>query len=122
MGGCHGRNEDAPGNLNAHAVKYHMGASMYLDLFQLIWNIIDSPYNMEEPTKDIYIDTFGQPVQLSLEDERGLSELNFNDFTLNTRFMEDLRNTIRNHDVGKELFRALLNRPLEQIVLDENAL
>lgn len=122
IGGCNGRNEDAPGNLNAHAVKYHMGASMYLDLFQLIWNIIDSPYNMEEPTKDIYIDTFGQPVQLSLEDERGLSELNFNDFTLNTRFMEDLRNTIRNHDVGKELFRALLNRPLEQIVPDENAL
>lgn len=122
MGGCHGRNEDAPGNLNAHATKFHLGSCMYLDLFQLIWNIIDSPYNMEEPTKDIYVDTFGQPVQLSLEDERSLSEINFNDFTLSSKFMEELRNIIRNHEVGKELFRAFLNRPLEQIVPEEGAL
>jgi hypothetical protein len=111
-GKCPPRHEIV-GNLNRHAAKHHMGMGIFLDIFQPFTNVINPPLNAISPSKNIYIDSLGQPVQVYLTDMIDLKSIDFKKFTLNPEFVAEVEDVVKNHGVAKECFKVLLDYPPE---------
>ena len=109
------KSKNAMGNFNIHACQYHMGTAAYYHLFEPVISYVVSPFNVVTVTKSLYSDTFGQSVEEALdEDEKGILKLDFKDFVLNSKFVEELHHMIKHQELEKEYFKTMINLDEDQ--------
>jgi len=95
-----------PGNLNRHARKYHMGMSLFIDIQQLHFTLINSPHNVTSSQISPYIDKLGQSV-LSVMDSYGnirVKELDFKQFAISKDYEKAVKEFIGSQTIRKEVF------------------
>ena len=94
------------GNLNRHAGEYHMGLGLFLDVQHLSKTVLGVPINAIYTGKNVYIDKLGQAIQVFLYERRSIiSSLDFKKFVLNEEFLQNLKDVINHHSMGKEVFK-----------------
>lgn len=94
------------GNLNRHAGEYHMGLGLFLDVQHLSKTVLSVPINAIYTGKNVYIDKLGQAIQVFLYERRSIiSSLDFKKFVLNEEFLQNLKEIINRHSMGKEVFK-----------------
>lgn len=109
------KGKNSMGNFNVHACLYHMGTTAYYHLFEPVISYVVSPFNVVTVTKSLYSDTFGQSIEEALdEDEKGVLKLDFKDFVLNSKFVEELHHIMDYQELEKEYFKAMINLDEDQ--------
>jgi len=96
------------GNLNNHAIKYHLGLGYFLDKISLDRWVINSPKNGYLAIKEIYIDDLGQPIKTMLLNQFTVHKVDFKKYLLNPQIDQEMQETIRYHNFGKALFKGVI--------------
>jgi len=110
------------GNMNSHCKKYHLGKSVFLDMFQPMTNIINYPINGIQPVPKTYTDSMGVPIEQALGRHLDLLTLDFKKFTLNPALVEELERMVLSQNIDNECFRMLINYPPEDSIPPHNEL
>ena len=85
-----------------------MGLGLFLDVQHLSKTVLSSPVSSIYAGKNVYIDKFGQAIQVFFHEKRSiLSSLDLKKFVLNEEFLQYSRELINQHAMGKKVYKVL---------------
>jgi len=103
--------DNAKGNLNNHAKKYHYGTCAFVNIYESQVVLISKGRNALFREHKIYVDKFGQCIHTLLNELSSTEfySLDFDSFVLNGNFVKYVRDVITNNNMFNEVFRNAIS-------------